>query len=72
MPASFLISQTAFTPRALAKFQIDEGTRAAFLEESGRLFLQPVADEFIDNMQGIVAGRNLLNRIEREKDRTID
>jgi AbrB family looped-hinge helix DNA binding protein len=53
------------------KFHIDEGTRVAFLEESGRLFLQPVTDEFIDSMQGILAGRNLPERIEREKDRML-
>jgi AbrB family looped-hinge helix DNA binding protein len=53
------------------KFHIEEGTRVAFLEESGRLFLQPVTDEFIDSMQGILAGRNLPDRIEREKDRML-
>jgi len=53
------------------KFQIDKGTRVAFLEESGRLFLQPVTDEFIDEMKGLLAGRNLPQRIEREKDRDL-
>jgi AbrB family looped-hinge helix DNA binding protein len=53
------------------KFQIDEGTRVAFLEESGRLFLQPVTDGFIDSMQGVLAGRNLPSRIPREKDRVL-
>jgi AbrB family looped-hinge helix DNA binding protein len=27
------------------RFQIDEGTRVAFLEEQGRLFIQPVTDK---------------------------
>jgi AbrB family looped-hinge helix DNA binding protein len=36
------------------KFKIDEGTRIAFLEEQGRLLLQPVTDEFIDAMTGIL------------------
>ena len=53
------------------KFQIDKGTRVAFLEESGRLFLQPVTDELIDEMKGLLAGRNLPQRIEREKDRDL-
>jgi len=54
------------------KFQIDKGTRVAFLEESGRLFLQPVTDEFIHEMKGLLAGRNLPQRIEREKDRDLN
>lgn len=53
------------------KFQIDEGTRVAFLEEEGRLFLQPVTDEFIESMKGILAGRDLPARIEREPDRKL-
>jgi len=53
------------------KFKIAEGTRVAFLEESGRLFIQPVTDEFIDSMKGMLAGRNLPDRIERESDREL-
>jgi AbrB family looped-hinge helix DNA binding protein len=53
------------------KFQIDEGTRVAFLEEAGRLLLQPVTDEFIDAMKGVLAGRGLPNRIERTRDRDL-
>jgi AbrB family looped-hinge helix DNA binding protein len=53
------------------RFRIDEGTRVAFLEEEGRLFIQPVTDEFIDRMQGILAGRSLPDRIEREPDRDL-
>jgi AbrB family looped-hinge helix DNA binding protein len=53
------------------KFQIDQGTRVAFLEESGRLFIQPVTDEFIDGMKGVLAGRGLPERVERSKDRDL-
>jgi AbrB family looped-hinge helix DNA binding protein len=53
------------------KFQIDEGTRVAFLEEDGRLFIQPVTDEFIDTMRGLLAGRGLPDRVERERDRDL-
>src|ERR1700684_2840975 len=53
------------------KFRIDEGTRVAFLEEEGRLFIQPVTDEFIDGMKGILAGRGLPSRIERRPDRKL-
>jgi AbrB family looped-hinge helix DNA binding protein len=53
------------------KFKIDQGTRVAFLEEKGRLFIQPVTDEFIEGMKGILAGRGLPARIEREPDRKL-
>jgi AbrB family looped-hinge helix DNA binding protein len=53
------------------RFQIDEGTRVAFLEEQGRLFLQPVTDEFIDAMKGVLAGRALPEQIHREADRDL-
>jgi len=54
------------------KFQIDEGTRVAFLEEEGRLFIQPVTDAFIDGMKGVLSGRGLPRRIEREADRDLE
>lgn len=53
------------------KFQIEEGTRVAFLEEDGRLFIQPVTDEFIEGMKGILAGRGLPARIARIPDRKV-
>jgi len=53
------------------KFQIDEGTRVAFHEEDGRLFIQPVTDEFIEGMKGILGGRGLPARIAKERDRNL-
>jgi len=53
------------------KFQIEEGTRVAFLEEEGRLFIQPVTDEFIEEMKGILSGQGLPECIERSPDRTL-
>jgi AbrB family looped-hinge helix DNA binding protein len=53
------------------KFQIDQGTQVAFLEEAGRLFLQPVTNEFIDGMKGMLANRGLPARVERSKDRNL-
>lgn len=53
------------------KFQIDEGTRVAFLEEDGRLFLQPVTDDFIDSMNGVLRGKGLPDRVQRDRDRTL-
>jgi AbrB family looped-hinge helix DNA binding protein len=53
------------------KFGIDEGTRVAFLEDEGRLYIQPVTDEFIEGMKGIVAGRGLPVDIERAPDRIL-
>ena len=53
------------------RFSIAEGTRVAFLEEEGRLFIQPVTDEFIEGMKGILAGRGLPARVERDPDRNL-
>lgn len=53
------------------KFQIDEGTRVAFLEEDGRLFIQPVTNEFIEEMKGILAGRGLPASIDKDRDRNL-
>jgi len=53
------------------RFRIDEGTRVAFLEEEGRLFIQPVTDDFIEGMRGILAGRGLPARVERDPDRKL-
>jgi AbrB family looped-hinge helix DNA binding protein len=51
------------------KLRIEQGTRIAFLEEKGRLVMQPVTRDFIREMKGILAGRGLPPRIEREPDR---
>lgn len=48
------------------KFQIGERTYVAFVEEAGRLFIQPIDDKFIDGMKGILAGRGLPGRVERD------
>lgn len=53
------------------RFRIDEGTRVAFLEEAGRLFIQPVTNDFIDSMTGILARRALPGRIVKDKDREL-
>jgi AbrB family looped-hinge helix DNA binding protein len=53
------------------RFQIDEGTRVAFLEDHGRLFLQPVTDDFIESLHGSLAGRGLPTRVDRTKDRDL-
>ncbi|HET9406702.1 MAG TPA: AbrB/MazE/SpoVT family DNA-binding domain-containing protein [Candidatus Sulfotelmatobacter sp.] len=53
------------------RFQIDEGTRIAFLEQEGRLFIQPVTDEFIDSMQGTLSGSELPDHVERDRDRDL-
>jgi AbrB family looped-hinge helix DNA binding protein len=53
------------------RFRIDQGTRVAFFEEEGRLFIQPVTDEFIEGMKGVLAGRGLPARVERSPDRKL-
>jgi AbrB family looped-hinge helix DNA binding protein len=53
------------------QFRIDQGTKVAFLEERGRLIVQPVTDDFIDGMKGVLAGRGLPERVERSRDRDL-
>jgi AbrB family looped-hinge helix DNA binding protein len=53
------------------RFQMAEGTRVAFLEEGGRLFVQPVTDEFIDAMKGVLAARGLPEHVARSRDRDL-
>ena len=53
------------------RFRIDTGTRVAFLEEEGRLVVQPVTDEFIDAMKGVLAGRRLPADVDPGPDRDL-
>ena len=53
------------------RFQIEEGTRVAFLEQEGKLILQPVTNEFINGMQGILSGQGLPPRVERTTERKL-
>lgn len=53
------------------RFKISEGTRVAFFEDGGRLYLQPVTDDFIDAMKGFLASRGLPDRVEKNPDRDL-
>ena len=51
------------------RFDIRQGTRVAFVEEQGRLFIQPVTDAFIKSMRGVLAHRGLPAKLEQDTDR---
>jgi AbrB family looped-hinge helix DNA binding protein len=51
------------------RFDIKQGTRIAFVEEQGRLFIQPVTDAFIESMRGSLAKRGMPAKLERGPDR---
>ncbi len=51
------------------RFDIKQGTRIAFVEDQGRLFIQPVTDAFIESMRGSLARRGMPARLERDTDR---
>jgi AbrB family looped-hinge helix DNA binding protein len=51
------------------RFDIKQGTRIAFVEEQGRLFIQPVTDAFIKSMRGSLAKRGMPAKLERGPDR---
>ncbi len=52
-----------------ARYEIRQGTRIAFLEEGGRLFIQPVTDAFIEKMRGSLANQGMPTKLERDIDR---
>ncbi len=51
------------------RLDIKQGTKIAFVEEQGRLFLQPVTDGFIESMRGSLAKRGMPAKLERSRDR---
>ncbi len=53
------------------RFAIKQGTKIAFIEEKGRLLIQPVTDAFIESMRGCLANQGLPVRLERDQDRDL-
>ena len=51
------------------RFEIKQGTKVAFIEDQGRLVLQPVTDAFIENMRGSLVKRGMPAKLERDLDR---
>ena len=51
------------------RLDIRRGTKIAFIEEKGRLLIQPVTDAFIDSMRGCLAGSNMPRDLDRDPDR---
>ena len=50
------------------RFDIRQGTKIAFIEEQGRLLIQPVTDAFIESMRGSLA-KTMPPNLERDPDR---
>jgi AbrB family looped-hinge helix DNA binding protein len=50
------------------RYDIKPGTKIAFLEEQGRLFIQPVSDAFIESLRGSLA-KSMPPALERDSDR---
>lgn len=50
------------------RFAIKQGTKIAFVEEQGRLFLQPVTDAFIESVRGSLRKRGMPPKLERDPD----
>jgi antitoxin PrlF len=51
------------------RLDIKQGTKVAFVEEEGRLFLQPVTDAFIESMRGSLSKRGMPANLQRARDR---
>jgi AbrB family looped-hinge helix DNA binding protein len=54
-----------------SRLDIRPGTKIAFLEEKGRLVIQPVTDAFIRSMRGCLAGGNMPRDLDRDPDREL-
>jgi AbrB family looped-hinge helix DNA binding protein len=52
------------------RFDIKRGTKIAFVEEQGRLLIQPVSDAFIRSMRGSLA-KSMPPNLERDPDREL-
>ena len=69
MSATFTSKGQLVIPAALRrKHKIEAGTKVKILEDQfGRIVLQPITDEYIDRVMGILAdGPDLLSMWERE------
>ena len=53
------------------RFKINEGTQVVFVEDEGRLILQPVTDSFIETLKGSLNSKRLPGRVERSPDRIL-
>jgi len=53
------------------RFDIKQGMRIAFVEEQGRLFIQPVTDAFIESMRGSLTKWSMPAKLERDPDREL-
>ena len=50
------------------RFKIKEGTKVLFLEDNGRLLLQPLTEDLIDLLTGCLAGEpDLLDALEEDR-----
>lgn len=52
------------------RFDIRQGTKIAFIEQEGRLLIQPVTDAFIRSMRGILEGK-MPPKLDRDPDREL-
>jgi AbrB family looped-hinge helix DNA binding protein len=53
------------------RFHIKRGTKIAFIEEEGRLLIQPVTDDFIASMRGSLAKQGMPAKLQRDRDRDL-
>jgi AbrB family looped-hinge helix DNA binding protein len=65
--------QLVIPARLRRRFKIKKGTLVSFLEDNGRLIVQPVTADFIANQQGSLKGSGAYDHLmaERKKDREL-
>lgn len=65
--------QLVIPARLRRRFKIKKGTLVSFLEDNGRLIVQPVTPDFIASLKGSLKGGGALDYLlaERKKDREL-
>lgn len=63
--------QVVIPAAMLRRCGIKEGTQIRIEEVPGGLLLRPITEDAIDRLRGIVSGKGLPDRIEKEPDREI-
>ena len=64
--------QLVIPARLRRRFKIKKGTLVSFLEDNGRLIVQPITREFIESLRGIDKGGRAYEILMEERKRERD
>lgn len=61
--------QIVIPAKICKRFGIRPGTRIAFVEEQGRILIQPLTNAFIESMRGSLLDLGMPSKLQRDPDR---